>query len=87
MFLIEEDSERVGEESGCGAYESLKENTNKQSNKNADEFNQPRALKGSNKGSHGIKISVMRDERVVNHLKQEPTEALNLMFYDWNNSS
>jgi hypothetical protein len=68
MILIEEDGDRAVEES-CTTNEVMKENTNRKSNKKYDEFSQPRALKKSGKADHGIKISVMRDERVANHLK------------------
>jgi len=89
MILIEEDEDRVGEESCTennneDAYKENKNFSNKTKTK-SDFMSKPRAL--NKKDDHGIKIEVMRDERVANHLKKEPTEALNLMFYDFNNST
>lgn len=94
MILIEEDEERMAEESCAdGNDETFKENTNynnkppRSPHKPVDLLHKPRAMASKAAKDHGIRIEVMRDTRVAEHLQKEPTEALNLMFYDFNNSS
>lgn len=97
MILIEEDDEKVGEESCSEPNEETAHKENKSINNKgqrtkaisnevgSDNFQKPRAMNNQKQKEHGIKFEVHDDERVINHLQQEPKEALSLMFYDFNN--